>query len=274
MQSCRLCTSVRCTDEKLSGCNSLPGSATLNSIVQILIPLLVGFLITQISTLTTSAYLHRALAHKAVRFHPALALFLRFFLWLTTGVKSREWAAVHRKHHAFTDEESDPHSPAQLGWIRVQLTNFWLYRNAANDPVTVQKWGRDLAPARWDRVLFDRGMLGLGTSTLLLCIWLGWWQGVLAFSFHVVSYVVLSGAVNAVGHTFGRRPFANSATNLHWLAALTSGEGYHNNHHGLPTSARFGSRPLDLDAAWWLIKVAEKMRLAEVRDVRAKKAPV
>ena len=238
--------------------------------VRIITPLLVGFAVTQVSTLTTSAYLHRSLAHKAVQFRPGFALFLRFFLWLTTGVKAREWAAVHRKHHAFTDEEADPPSPARLGWVRVQLTNFWLYRRVANDPITVEKWGRDLAPDKWDRLMFDRGPLGLLISTALLSLWLGWWQGPLAFGFHVVCYVLLSGAINAVGHTFGRRPFSNSATNLHWLAALTSGEGYHNNHHGLPTSARFGAKWFDFDAAWWLIKTAERCRLAEIRRLSAK----
>ncbi|MDP6901168.1 MAG: hypothetical protein QGF99_04190, partial [Acidimicrobiales bacterium] len=79
-----------------------------------------------------------------------------------------------------------------------------------------------------------------------------------------------SGAINAVGHTFGRRPFANSATNLHWLAALSSGEGYHNNHHGLPTSARFGAKWFDFDAAWWLIKAAERCGLAEIRRLNTK----
>ena len=238
--------------------------------VQIITPLIVGFAVTQVSTLTTSAYLHRSLAHKAVQFRPGLALFLRFFLWLTTGVKAREWAAVHRKHHAFTDEEADPHSPAQLGWVRVQFTNFWLYRRVANNPVTVEKWGRDLAPDKWDRLMFDRGPLGLLISTVLLSLWLGWWQGPLAFGFHVVSYVLLSGAINAVGHRFGRQPFSNSATNLHWLAVLTSGEGYHNNHHGLPTSARFGAKWFDFDAAWWLIKAAERCGLAEIRRLNTK----
>ena len=238
--------------------------------VRIITPLLVGFAVTQVSTLTTSAYLHRSLAHKAVQFRPGFALFLRCFLWLTTGVKAREWAAVHRKHHAFTDEEADPHSPVRLGWVRVQLPNFWLYRRVANDPITVEKWGRDLAPDKWDRLMFDRGPLGLLISPALLSLWLGWWQGPLAFGFHVVCYVLLSGAINAVGHTFGRRPFSNSATNLHWLAALTSGEGYHNNHHGLPTSARFGAKWFDFDAAWWLIKTAERCGLAEIRRLNAK----
>ena len=150
------------------------------------------------------------------------------------------------------------------------INEFWLYRRVANDPITVEKWGRDLAPDKWDRLMFDRGPLGLMLSTALLSLWLGWWQGPLAFGFHVVCYVLLSGAINAVGHTFGRRPFSNSATNLHWLAALTSGEGYHNNHHGLPTSARFGAKWFDFDAAWWLIKTAERCGLAEIRRLNAK----
>jgi stearoyl-CoA desaturase (delta-9 desaturase) len=178
---------------------------------------------------------------------------------------------VHRKHHAFTDTDNDPHSPAQIGWLRVQFTNFWLYKRAANDPRTVERWGKDLAPDRFDKLLFDKGWLGLLTTAGILCGCLGLWLGLLAFGFHVVSYVMLSGAVNAVGHTFGSRPSDNSATNLHWLAAVTSGEGYHNNHHDAPTSAQFGRRWFDLDAAWWLIKVTEKLGISDVRKVGSQK---
>jgi stearoyl-CoA desaturase (delta-9 desaturase) len=239
--------------------------------VNVVFSILIGSLLTQISTLCTSAYLHRGLAHKAVNFHGSIVFLLRLFLWLTTGVRAREWAAVHRKHHAFTDTENDPHSPAQIGWIRVQLTNFWLYKRAANDPRTVEKWGKDLSPDRFDKLLFDKGWLGLVATAGILCGFLGWWLGLLAFGFHVVSYVMLSGAVNAVGHTFGSRPNDNSATNLHWLAAVTSGEGYHNNHHDAPTSAQFGRRWFDLDAAWWLIKVTEKLGISNVRKVGSEK---
>ena len=135
--------------------------------------LLIGFATAQLATFATTIYLHRALAHKAVRLAPGLTFACRFVIWMTTGIKPREWAAVHRRHHAFTDEPADPHSPAQLGWMRVQLTNAALYRRAARDGVTVHRYARDLPADRWDRALFDRSWLGLGLGIVLLIAVLG-----------------------------------------------------------------------------------------------------
>jgi stearoyl-CoA desaturase (delta-9 desaturase) len=175
--------------------------------------------------------------------------------------------AVHRKHHAHTDAEGDPHSPHLLGWVRVQLGNVGLYRAVAGDPAQVARYARDLPADRWDRALFDRAWLGLGLGVVGLCLVLGPWVGLAAAAVHTVLYLQLNAAVNAVTHTFGRRPHGNGATNLQSLAWLTAGEGLHNNHHAVPTSAKLSFRPGQIDPAWPAIATHRTLRLATVRQV-------
>jgi stearoyl-CoA desaturase (delta-9 desaturase) len=233
----------------------------------LLVALVVGFAVSQAATFCTTVYLHRALTHRALVVHPVVAAGFRVVLWMTTGIRARQWVAVHRKHHAHTDEVDDPHSPAVLGWVRVQLGNVGLYRRVANDPDQVRRYARDLPADRWDRWFLDRAWLGLGIGITILVLLLGPVTGLLAAGLHTGMYLMLNAAVNAVGHTFGRRPHANSATNLTWLALLTSGEGWHNNHHAAPTSAKLGFRRRELDLAWPFIATLRRLRLATVRHV-------
>jgi stearoyl-CoA desaturase (delta-9 desaturase) len=172
---------------------------------------------------------------------------------------------VHRKHHAYTDVEGDPHSPALLGWWRVQLTNAALYRKVATDPEQVNRYAKDLPPDKWDRYVFDHGFIGLAIGIVGLCVVLGPVWGLVAAAFHAVTYLALSGAVNAVGHHFGRKPYDNTATNLQWLAFLTAGEGLHNNHHAAPTSAKLALRRLEIDPAWWFITAFRKLGWVKIR---------
>jgi stearoyl-CoA desaturase (delta-9 desaturase) len=231
----------------------------------IVLALVVGVGVTTLANICTTVFLHRGLSHRAIRFsRPAHAAFTTL-IWLSTGIKVREWVAVHRKHHAHTDTPDDPHSPAISGWFTVQLKNLTMYRRAAHDPETVRKYAKDLAPTRWDRVLFDRSWLGLGLGAVLLCLLFGWQVGLLAAFIHVNYYLAASAAVNAIGHHFGRRPYNNSATNLQWLAIVTAGEGLHNNHHAAPTSARFAHRWYQLDLGWLVIKPLTWLRLARLR---------
>lgn len=229
--------------------------------------LAVGFVIAQVATFTTTVYLHRAVTHRGLTLHPAVAFAFRTVCWLTTGIRPREWAAVHRKHHAHADVEGDPHSPVLLGWRTVQLANVRLYRAVAKDPAQVARYARDLRPDRWDRALFDRAWLGLGIGVALLVLTLGPWVGLAAAGVHAVLYLQLNAAVNAVGHTFGRRPHPNQATNLQWLAWLTAGEGLHNNHHAVPTSPKLSFRRGEVDPAWPAIALLARLRLAELRRV-------
>ena len=229
------------------------------------VALVVGFTVTTLANLGTTVFLHRALAHKALTLHPIASFVARITIWLSTGIRPRQWVAVHRKHHAFTDQEGDPHSPVLLGWKNVQMRNVALYRKSANDPQTVERYAKDLPKTRLDSYLFDRALLGLGLGIALLIFVFGPLIGSLAAFVHLNAYLAGSAAVNAIAHHFGRQPYANGAGNLQWLALLTAGEGLHNNHHAAPTSARLSHRWYELDPGWWLIRGLSVVRLAKVR---------
>ena len=225
----------------------------------------VGLVLAEVAILVTTVYLHRGLAHRAVSLNPVVNQVCRFVIWILTGMKPREWAAVHRRHHAATDTPEDPHSPLVLGFWRVQLANAALYRRTARDGVTVERYARDLPPDWLDRWFYDRAWLGLGLGITALCLILGWQTGLLAAVVHMTTYLGLSGSINAIGHTVGRRPHDNSATNGRLLALITGGEGLHNNHHAAPTSARFARRLGDIDPGWWAVRMLSWVRLARIR---------
>lgn len=225
----------------------------------------VGLGLTLVANFCTTVYLHRALSHRAVTIAAPVTHVFRFVLWLSTGIRPRQWVAVHRKHHAFTDVEGDPHSPVLHGWVKVQIQNYFMYRREANNPETVARYAKDMPPTRLDRWVYDRSMLGLGLGIAMTVGIFGWQVGLLASFLHLNFYIGGSAAVNAIGHHFGRRPYDNGAGNLQWLAFLTAGEGLHNNHHAAPTSARLSHRWFEIDPGWWLIKVLSWVGLAKVR---------
>jgi stearoyl-CoA desaturase (delta-9 desaturase) len=231
----------------------------------VLLAVLIGVGVTTLANVCTTVYLHRGLSHRAVAFSRPAHVGFKTLVWLTTGIKVREWVAVHRKHHAHTDTADDPHSPAVSGWFTVQLRNLQMYRRAAHDRANVEKYAKDLAPTVWDRWLFDRSWLGLLIGTATLVAGFGWQVGLLAAFVHVNYYLAGSAAINAIGHHFGRRRYANSATNLQWLALITAGEGLHNNHHAAPTSAKLAHRWYEIDLGWFVIKPLTWMHLAKVR---------
>ncbi|MBO0729325.1 MAG: fatty acid desaturase [Acidimicrobiaceae bacterium] len=246
-----------------------------------LFAVIVGLVVCQIGIFLTTVFLHRTLAHRAITMSRPLRFACRALVWLTTGIKPREWVGVHRRHHAFTDVEGDPHSPLLEGFATVQIGNVVLYRRTARDGVTVARYARDLPPDRWDRTLFDHGLvgLGLGVGLLFLVFWGNWRLVLIAAGVHVVTYLALNSAVNAVGHRFGRRPFEGLAANSQWLAWLTGGEGLHANHHAAPTSARLALHRREIDPGWWLIAAGRRLRWLTVRHSqprvlqRAQRAP-
>lgn len=231
----------------------------------VFITLIVGLLVTVLANIATTVYLHRAMSHRALSLSPVAAFGFRFVIWVTTGIRPRQWVAVHRKHHAFTDIDGDPHSPVLLGWKTVQAKNVALYRRCANEPSTTARYAKDMPATRIDRIAFDRTILGLTIGITTLCLVFGLWVGLAASFVHVNLYLGGSAAVNAIGHHFGRRPYDNGAGNLQWLAFLTAGEGLHNNHHAAPTSARLAHRWYEIDYGWWVIKMLTWTRLARVR---------
>ena len=231
----------------------------------VLLGILVGILLTQVAYVCTTVYLHRALSHRALTLRKPVEHVFRFLVWVTTGIRVRQWVAVHRKHHAFTDVEGDPHSPVLHGWWQVQMKNLVMYRREARNPDTLARYAKDLPRTTLDRVLYDHALIGLGLGVTLLIVGFGWQVGLLAAFVHVNYYLGGSAAVNAIGHHFGRRRYDNSATNLQWLALLTAGEGLHNNHHAAPTSAKLAHRWYEIDPGWLVIKPMTWLHLAKVR---------
>ena len=235
---------------------------------------LTGLVLSQLATLVTTVYLHRTLSHRAMSLAPGVSRLFRLVTWVTTGIRPRQWVAVHRKHHAFTDVEGDPHSPVLEGFAMVQFANVALYRRVAADPAAVVRYARDLPADTWDRLLFDRALVGLSLGIAVLIALFGVGAGLLAAGVHTVTYLLLNAAVNAVGHTYGSQPHPNGARNNQALAWVTMGEGLHNNHHAAPTSARLALARGEIDPAWWLVRLLERRGWATVRhhDVRLKSA--
>jgi stearoyl-CoA desaturase (Delta-9 desaturase) len=238
-----------------------------------LIAVLAGFAVTTVANVCTTVYLHRAASHRALTLSGPVEHMFRFLVWITTGIRPRQWVAVHRKHHAFTDTPADPHSPLVHGWWQVQLRNVAMYRRAANDPDTVARFARDYPRTTLDRVFYDHALVGLALGIGVLVVVFGWWIGLLAAFVHVNLYLGGSAAVNAIGHHFGRRPYDNSGTNLQWLAFITAGEGLHNNHHAAPTSAKLAHRWYEIDPGWYVIKALTWLRLARVRLAELRLTP-
>ncbi|HYM13101.1 MAG TPA: fatty acid desaturase [Bryobacterales bacterium] len=233
----------------------------------------ITFCLAQISNFCTTIYLHRALTHRGLKLHPAVAFLMHLELFLATGIAPQEWAAVHRKHHQFSDQEGDPHSPYLEGLWKVLFFNFLLYRKEIRNPETIRKY-----TPNWQKDWIDRlpplaGKLGpiLGATILALSFgallhvtfWTGALLGVASWYLHAGVYIFLNSMVNSVCHKIGYRNFDNKATNLQWVAWITAGEGLHNNHHEFPTSARMKAFRWEFDPAWPVIRLLEKLGLAE-----------
>jgi stearoyl-CoA desaturase (delta-9 desaturase) len=243
-------------------------------VIRPLLYLFATLLVTQAAVIATSVYLHRGLAHRALKLHPLADWVFRFVLWFTTGQNRREWVAVHRKHHAFTDTEKDPHSPLVHGFWKIQLWNVYYYVREARNPETLARWAKDIRDDIWDRVLFNKGTLGgvIGIAAAMLVLGPAW--GLLLAATHFVLYVfVLAPSINGLGHWWGRKNFGNnSATNLRVLAWLTGGESLHNNHHAYPSSPKFSMGRFEFDPSWVVIRVLMLLRLARLVGDKVKLA--
>jgi stearoyl-CoA desaturase (Delta-9 desaturase) len=237
-------------------------------ITHLLLSLAVAAILIQVAVFSTTIYLHRCATHKAIAVHPAVEWLFKCALWLTTGQCTKEWVAVHRKHHAFTDEEGDPHSPKLEGFWQVQLGNVYYYIREVKNTDVVARYARDIKDGWSDRYMFNHGLLGLGVGTTLLVLIVGpvigvWWT-LLAAAIHAVMFVfVLSSSINGLCHHTGYRNFPNTATNIRSLALITGGEGLHNNHHGYPRSPKFSFKPSEIDPAWPIIRLLIAFNLAK-----------
>jgi stearoyl-CoA desaturase (delta-9 desaturase) len=241
----------------------------------ILWALLACFVLAQISSFCTTIYLHRTITHNGVKLHPFVGFLMHLELSLATGLKPREWAAVHRKHHQFSDEEGDPHSPYLYGLWKVLFLNALMYRREIRKPEMVRKYTPNWNPDLIDRIPYagsfgpvvGMALLAVGFARLLhLNFWTGAVLGVVCWVVQAVIYVFLNSMINSICHVIGYRTFDNKATNLQWVALLTAGEGLHNNHHEFPSSARMHARRGEIDPAWPVIWILAKLGLAEYRE--------
>ena len=237
-------------------------------LASLILSLVIAAILIQVAVFGTTIFLHRTATHKALILHPALEWLFKFSLWLTTGQCTKEWVAVHRKHHAFTDEEGDPHSPKLEGFWNVQLGNVFYYVREIKNTDVVERYARDIKEGWWDTHVFDHGLVGLLLGTLALVVvagpFIGVWWALAAAGLHAVMYVfVLSSSINGLCHHVGYKNFPNTATNIRSLALLTGGEGLHNNHHGYPRSPKFSFRASEIDPAWPIIKLLIALNLAK-----------
>jgi stearoyl-CoA desaturase (delta-9 desaturase) len=225
---------------------------------------------THVTIVSVTIYLHRAQAHRSVDLHPAVAHFFRFWLWLTTGMRTIEWVAIHRKHHAHTETEDDPHSPHQVGIWKVLLEGTELYREEARDPETLAKYGHGTPDDWMERNVYARfesgGIALLGVLSLVLF-------GVIGVTIWAIQMVWIplwaAGVINGLGHYLGYRNFesADGSTNLSPLGLLIGGEEMHNNHHAFPSSAKFSQRWYEFDVGWFYLRLLSACRLATIRRV-------
>jgi stearoyl-CoA desaturase (delta-9 desaturase) len=249
----------------------------VHMLVHILMTVAAIFLVSQVSVISTTIYLHRHATHHAVELDPVVGWWFRFCLWLTTGVRRKEWVAVHNKHHAHTDKVGDPHSPLIEGFWHIQLGNVFYYLRAARDPQVIEEYGKSVKEDAWDTLIFNRGTLGLLIGIAILVITLGAW-GLVVAAGQLISYVfVLSSSINGIGHTHGYKNYADSdGTNFLPAVPVVGGENLHNNHHRFATSPKFSCRPGEIDPAWpiieWLVRRGLATRKDTIEEIELRRA--
>ena len=227
-------------------------------------------LTTHVTIAAVTIYLHRCQAHRALELHPAVAHFFRGWLWLTTGMVTKEWAAIHRKHHAKCETPDDPHSPQTRGIRKVLLEGTELYREEARNRETIDKFGHG-TPDDWiERRLYTPwSVLGVYV-TLVVDVLLFGAIGLTVFAVQMLWIpVTAAGVINGIGHYWGYRNFdsPDASTNVFPIGLLIGGEELHNNHHAFASSAKLSNRWYEFDVGWMYIRILQALGLAKVRKV-------
>lgn len=230
--------------------------------------ILITLLMTHITMVSVTLYLHRSQSHKGVEFHPALNHFFRLWLWLTTGMNTRAWVAVHRKHHQTTDVEGDPHSPHVFGLKTIMTSGMKLYNDPCRSAEFVMKYGAG-TPRDWieRRLYTPYPILGLFLMLAIDLLLFGAW-GLLVWAVQVAWIpVVAGGLINGLGHWWGYRngETRDHSHNISPIGIVVAGEELHNNHHLNPASPKFSRKPWEFDMGWMYIKSLEKLKLATIK---------
>ncbi len=230
--------------------------------------IVVTLVATHITIAAVTIYLHRSMAHRAVDLHPVVSHFFRLWLWLTTGMVTRQWVAVHRKHHAKVETEEDPHSPQVHGIRKLLLQGTELYRAGVRDQETLERYGHG-APDDWiERNVYtrhcDKGYLLMLVINVILF-------GPIGLTMWAVQMlwipVTAAGVINGIGHWWGYRNYetADASTNILPFGIVIGGEELHNNHHAFASSAKLSSKWWEFDIGWLYIRLMEMLGLSRVK---------
>jgi len=232
-----------------------------------MIELIYLLVMTHITIISVTLFLHRGEAHKGIEFHPILSHFMRFWLWLTTGMVTKDWVAIHRKHHSATDQKEDPHSPHNEGIWRVLFKGAILYHNASKDKKMVNTYGAG-TPDDWVEHNIYSSHSRLGVSLLLVfnVLVFGWW-GLLIWAIQMIWIPFwAAGVVNGVGHWIGYRngETKDYSRNIVPWGIIIGGEELHNNHHLEPASARLSKKWWEFDIGWMWLTIFRFFKLAKL----------
>ncbi len=233
--------------------------------------ILVALGLTHITIASVTIFLHRHQAHRALDLHPVVSHFFRFWLWLTTGMVTKEWAAIHRKHHAKCETVDDPHSPQIYGINRVLWLGVFLYVKESFNKETLERYGHGTPDDSMERNLYSKhavwGLVLMGSLNVLL---FGWVPGLLILAVQIVWIPFwAAGVINGIGHFWGYRNFAceDASTNIVPWGILIGGEELHNNHHAFASSAKLSNKWYEFDLGWTYICILEALGLAQVKKV-------
>ena len=223
---------------------------------------------THITIACVTLFLHRGQAHRSVAFHPAIEHFMRFWLWLTTGMITKQWVAIHRKHHRFSDAEGDPHSPHVYGIKKVFFKGAGLYHAASKDKIMVDTYGVG-TPADWveHNIYTPHSRLGIGILFLLNTLMFGSW-GIVIWGIQMIWIPFwAAGVINGIGHWYGYKngTTRDASCNISPWGIVVGGEELHNNHHLDPASPRLSRRWFEFDIGWIYISILRGLRLATVK---------
>ena len=231
--------------------------------------------LTHITIASVTIFLHRHQTHRALELHPAASHFFRFWLWLTTGIVTKEWVAIHRKHHARVETESDPHSPQRRGLLKVLLEGSELYREEGKNLETLEKYGFQTPDDFLEKRLYTRfSFLGIFIM-MAVNLFLFGFLGLTIWAIQMAWIPIFAaGVINGLGHWWGYRNFesADASTNIIPIGMLIGGEELHNNHHAFASSARFSSKWYELDLGWSYISLMQSLGLAKVKKLAPKLA--
>jgi stearoyl-CoA desaturase (delta-9 desaturase) len=232
-----------------------------------MIAILYTLIATHITIICVTLFLHRGQAHRGIQFHPILSHFMRFWLWLTTGMITKEWVAIHRKHHRFCENKDDPHSPKIYGLPKVLFMGAFLYAKASKDKDMVNTYGVGTPDDFIERKLYTP-CSGLGILILLVLnvLLFGWW-GFLVWGIQMIWIPFwAAGVINGIGHYWGYRngDTRDNSRNIVPWGIIIGGEELHNNHHLNPAKVKLSNRKFEFDIGYMYLKLFQKLRLATV----------